>query len=170
MAVVADHWNGTAWTPVATLASGDIQDGEYSALSISCLASRCTSTISVPNRNNCISWGAALWSSAPLCLEGAPASRLGRSLTGNDVGVDPLAASRTLGDGADHEFRLPRPRPLALINGERQRYQPIGVAGGADKHNDAIVGPRAIPVCSQPGIAAVGAIRATAANAADARS
>jgi hypothetical protein len=39
--VVVEHWGGASWTPVATLASGDVQDDSYATLAISCVVSRC---------------------------------------------------------------------------------------------------------------------------------
>jgi hypothetical protein len=39
--VIVEHWAGTTWTQVATLASGDVRDNSYSQLQISCVAVRC---------------------------------------------------------------------------------------------------------------------------------
>ena len=42
--VVVDHWGGASWIPVATLASGDLEDDSYAPLQISCAAAGCMVT------------------------------------------------------------------------------------------------------------------------------
>jgi hypothetical protein len=39
--VVVAHWGGASWIPVATLASGDIEDDSYGPLQISCVGASC---------------------------------------------------------------------------------------------------------------------------------
>jgi hypothetical protein len=40
--VVVAHWGGASWIPMATLASGDIEDDSYGPLQISCAGASCT--------------------------------------------------------------------------------------------------------------------------------